>query len=144
MVDYKWEVVCGRWKVVTQNKTLWGLSSYHHISMEIVWTNYYSTISLWPPTNSGAKKSASFTGFRISINTCTFFRGLCSHRPVCLKKGQPLEVFCSSPFGNLKFGISKVNLAFQLLVFLEYDKKNCVLPFFGPPIHTSFVGKLTC
>ena len=31
------------------------LSSCHHISKKIVWKYYYSTISIWSPTNSGVK-----------------------------------------------------------------------------------------
>ena len=42
--------------------------------------------------------SALFTGFGICKNTCTSFGGLGSHRPVCLKKAQQLEVFCLRPF----------------------------------------------
>ena len=59
---------------------------------------------------------------------CPFFGGLGIHRPVGLKKAQNI----------------KSQFSFKLLVFLGNDIKNCVLPFFGPPIHTSFVGKLPC
>ena len=98
---------------------IWGLPSYHHISMKNVWQNCDTTILIWPPSNSGAKISAFFTGFRICKNTCTFFGGSGSHRPVCLKKAQKLEVFCSSPFWNLNFGISKVNFLLSFWSFWD-------------------------
>ena len=85
------------------------LSSYHHISKKIVWKYYYATILIWSPTNSGAKISVSLKGFRICNNICTPFLGFGSYRPVCHKKAQNLEVFCSSPFWNLNFEISKVS-----------------------------------
>ena len=59
-----------------------------HISIKNMWENSYTTISLWPPTNSGAKISTLFTGFRICKNTRTFFWRLGSHNPVCLKKAK--------------------------------------------------------
>ena len=80
-----------------------GLPSYHHISMENVWQNCHTTISLWPPTSSGAKISASLTGFRICTNTCTFLGRLGSHRPVCLKKATKLKVFCQVCFEILEY-----------------------------------------
>ena len=61
--------------------------------MKNVWQNCHTTISLWPPTNSGAKISASFTGFRICKNTCTFFGGLGSHRPIMSQKSTTIGSF---------------------------------------------------
>ena len=85
------------------------LPSSQHISKINVWKNYFTTISLWSPTNSGAKISVLLKGFRICKNISTTFLGFGSYRPVCLKKAQNLEVFYSSPFWNLNFEISKVN-----------------------------------
>ena len=41
-----------------------------------MWKNYYATISIWSPTNSGVKISVSLKGFRICNNICTPFWGL--------------------------------------------------------------------
>ena len=86
------------------------LSSYHHISKKIVWNYYCATISIWSPTNSGVNISVSLKGFRICNNICTTFLEFGSYPPVCIKKAQNLEVFYLSPFWNLNFEISKVNL----------------------------------
>ena len=107
-----------------KDSTLRGLPSYHHISMKNVWKNCYTTISLWPPNNSGAKISALFTGIRICKKYLHIFWGVASHRPVCLKKAKKIEVFHSSPFWNLNFGISKVNFLFNFWSFWDMIWKD--------------------
>ena len=54
---------------------LGGLPSNHHISMKNVWQNCHTTISLWPPTNSGAKSPHHTQDSESAKNTCTLFWG---------------------------------------------------------------------
>ena len=90
----------------------------------------FTTISLWPPTNPGAKKSALFTGIRICINTWKFLGGYA-----------PTDMFFSSKkwkiwnFSVLKleFGILKLNfllscwsfrdMIWKYMSFLSLDNK---------------------
>ena len=104
-------------QIIRCSKSFWELSSYHHISKKKLWKKCDTTI--WPPTNSGAKISALFTGFRICKNIGRFDGGLCYHRPACLKKDQKLEFFCSNLFWNLNFGISKLNFLWKLWSFWD-------------------------
>ena len=60
---------------LAMQNSLRGLPSYHHISTKNVWKNCYTTISLWPPNNSGAKISALFTGFIICKKYLHIFWG---------------------------------------------------------------------
>ena len=48
---FLFNIVC-RWV-----KYIWEFSSYHHISKKVVWKYFYTTISIWSPTNSGVKIS---------------------------------------------------------------------------------------
>ena len=63
---------------------LWRLSGNHHISRQNVWNNCCTTISLWSPTNLGAKIFVLVRRFRICNNICTFILGYGSHRAVWL------------------------------------------------------------
>ena len=78
--------------------------------------NCYTTISLWSHTNSGAKFSAVFTGFRICID----FLGVFSHRNVALKKAH-WKFFCFESVWKLKLWSIKSQFYFKLLVFLGQD-----------------------
>ena len=96
-----------------------GFPIYHHISMKI------TTISLRPPTNSGAQISASFTGFRICKKYLHIFEGLGSHTPVSLKKAnKKMEVFCSSPLWNMNFGRSKIDFIWSVWSFWDMIWKD--------------------
>ena len=89
------------------------LLNYNHISRKNMWQNCYTTISLWPTTNSAAKISASFTGFKICNN-------------------KKLQSF---------WGVKRKFKQKKLFVFWGCDMKRSVLPFFGQQIITSFVSK---
>ena len=85
-----------------------------------MWHNCYTTISLWRPTNSVAKISASFTGIQnLQKIPANFWGGISSYRHVCLKKAQKSEVLCLSPFWNMNFGVSKVSYLLSFWSFWD-------------------------
>ena len=50
-----WKILTYFFKILPKHADIlhyiWGLPSYHHISMKNVWTKFCTTISLWTPTN---------------------------------------------------------------------------------------------
>ena len=95
--------------------------------MKNMWKNCYTTILLWPPTNSSAKISASFTGFRIcrSLKMCkkffAHFWGRGGGARECAKLACLVKLYTTPPFiltlvtwvpqGRLAFGHSARRLA---------------------------------
>ena len=70
------------------------VSSYHHISKKIVWKYYYTTISIWSPTNSGVKISVTLKGSESAIIFAHLFGGLA-----------PTDLFVSKKHKIWKFSI---------------------------------------
>ena len=102
---------------------IWGLLSYHHISMTSVWKNCYNTISLWPPTNSGAKNLNIVHRIQnLQKILANFFGGLGYHRPVCLFKKNGSFLFESVL--KLELWNIQSQLSFKLFVFFWTWNEN--------------------
>ena len=82
---------------------IWELSSYHHISKKIVWKYYYTTISIWSPTNSGVKISVSLKG-EIGMEILVYEKGgVIKHvKAPAINKVELLDLWKNGPRDNVE------------------------------------------
>ena len=93
-----------------------------------VWKNYYTTIFILSPTNSGAKISVFFTRFRICRNIFTLFLGVKLQRSSFSQKSPKKWMFLVLYSFESWTLTNKNNCFAALLVFSKRDMTGWVFP----------------
>ena len=129
----------------SRQKYICRLPGYQQITRK-KFKSFYTTISLWSPTNSGAKVSVLVKWFRICNIFCTLCFGWALTEPF-VKKSQKKLVFSFSPFWNLTFEMSKAVFLKNFSSFRDMTWQNVsfvsmvnhFITYLWAPFHGKFV-----